>query len=50
MKVIIKKGVDWLHKEKARVEGLLEGGSMSGEKLNEFTVRKNVLNAFHNNE
>jgi len=50
MKVIIKKGVDWLHKEKARVEGLLEGGSMSGEKLDEFTVRKNVLNAFHNNE
>jgi len=46
MKVIIKKGVEWIQKEKARVEGLLEGGSMSGEKLDEFTIRKNVLNAF----
>jgi protein disulfide-isomerase A6 len=48
MKVILKKGVEWIEKEKARVEALLEGGSMSGEKLDEFTVRKNVLGAFEN--
>jgi len=47
MKVIIKKGIDWVKAEKTRVENLLEGGSMSGEKLDEFTVRKNVLSAFH---
>jgi len=46
MRVIIKKGEDWLEKEKIRVEGLLEGGAMSGEKLDEFTIRQNVLKAF----
>jgi len=46
MKVILKKGVDWVAKEKARVEGLLEGGSISGEKADEFTVRKNILDSF----
>jgi len=46
MKVILKKGVDWIAKEKARLEGLLEGGAISGEKADEFTIRKNVLAAF----
>jgi len=47
MKVIIKKGDDWVEKEIARVDGLLEGSSISGEKADEFTIRKNILDAFH---
>jgi len=50
MKVILKKGVDWIAKEKARLEGLLEGGAISGDKADEFTVRKNVLAAFHEDD
>jgi len=46
MRVIIKKGDDWIAKEKARLDGLLEGGAVSGEKIDEFTIRKNVLQAF----
>jgi len=46
MRVIIKKGVDWIAKEKSRVEGLIDGGAMSGEKIDEFTIRQNVLKAF----
>jgi len=46
MKVIVKKGDDWVAKEKARLDGLLEGGALTGEKIDEFTVRKNVLQAF----
>jgi protein disulfide-isomerase A6 len=46
MNVIIKKGDDWIAKEHERVKGLLDGGNLSGEKVDEFTVRTNVLNAF----
>jgi len=46
MRVVLKKGIDWIEKEKSRVEGLLEGGAISGEKHDEFTVRQNVLKAF----
>jgi len=46
MSVIIKKGDDWVAKEHERVKGMLDGGNLSGEKVDEFTVRTNVLNAF----
>uniref|UniRef100_A0A6B2L8M8 protein disulfide-isomerase n=1 Tax=Arcella intermedia TaxID=1963864 RepID=A0A6B2L8M8_9EUKA len=46
MKVILKKGDDWVGLEKTRVDGLLDGGSISGDKVDEFTVRKNILEAF----
>jgi len=46
MSVVIKKGNDWVATEKARVKGLLDGGNLSAEKIDEFVVRTNVLNAF----
>jgi len=46
MKVIIKKGVEWVATEKARLKGLLDGGALSTDKIDEFVVRQNVLNAF----
>jgi protein disulfide-isomerase A6 len=46
MGVITKKGNDWVATEKARVKGLVDGGNLSAEKLDEFVVRTNVLNAF----
>jgi len=46
MSVIIKKGDSWVETEKARVQGMLDGGNLSGEKVDEFVVRTNVLNAF----
>jgi protein disulfide-isomerase-like protein len=46
MSVIIKKGDDWVAKEQERVKGMLDGGNLSGEKVDEFTIRTNVLNAF----
>jgi len=46
MSVIVKKGDDWIAKEKVRLDGLLDGGAISGDKVDEFTVRKNVLQAF----
>jgi len=46
MSVILKKGDDWIAKEQERVKGILDGGNLSGEKIDEFTVRTNVLNAF----
>jgi protein disulfide-isomerase A6 len=50
MRVIIKKGIDWIEKEKARLAGLLDGGSINGEKLDEFTIRQNILQSFQKNE
>jgi len=50
MRHVIKKGEDWLSKEKARLTGLLEGGSISGEKVDEFTIRHNVLSAFFHHD
>jgi len=46
MTVIIKKGEDWVATEQARVKGLLDGGNLSADKIDEFTVRTNVLTAF----
>jgi len=46
MTVIQKKGDDWIEKEHERVKGMLDGGNLSSEKIDEFTVRTNVLNAF----
>jgi len=46
MGVISKKGNDWVGTEKARVKGLLDGGNLSAEKVDEFVIRTNVLNAF----
>jgi len=46
MTVIIKKGASWLATETERVSNLLKSGSLSADKVDEFTVRKNVLKAF----
>jgi len=46
MSVIIKKGDDWIAKEQDRVKGMLDGGNLSGDKVDEFTIRTNVLSAF----
>jgi protein disulfide-isomerase A6 len=46
MSVIIKKGDDWVETEKTRVKGLLDGGNLSSDKIDEFVIRTNVLNAF----
>jgi len=46
MTVIIKKGDAWVETEKARVQGLLDGGNLAADKVDEFVVRTNVLNAF----
>jgi protein disulfide-isomerase-like protein len=49
MNVIIKKGEDWVAKEQERLKGMLDGDALSGEKIDEFTIRTNVLNAFQIN-
>jgi len=46
MNVIIKKGDDWVSKEQERLKGMIDGGNLSGEKVDEFTIRINVLSAF----
>jgi protein disulfide-isomerase A6 len=46
MNVIIKKGDDWIAKEQERVKGMLDGGNLSVEKVDEFSVRTNILSAF----
>jgi len=46
MKVISSRGEDWVSSETARVTGLLEGDNLSADKVDEFTIRKNVLSAF----
>jgi len=42
---IVKKGDDFLKGEKERVENILKG-SLAPNKLDEFTVRKNILSQF----
>jgi len=49
MNVILKKGDDWVAKEHDRLNGMLDGGDLSGDKVDEFTIRTNVLNAFQVN-
>jgi len=46
MSVIIKKGDEWIATEHARVKGLIDGGSLAAEKVDEFVIRTNILNAF----
>jgi len=46
MNVIVKKGDDWVAKEQERVKGMLDGGALSVEKVDEFTIRTNILSAF----
>jgi len=46
MKVISKKGDDWVSTEATRLSGLLDGDNISADKVDEFTIRKNVLAAF----
>jgi len=46
MAVIVKKGDDWVSKEQERVKGILDSGSLSVEKVDEFTIRTNILSAF----
>jgi len=46
MNVISKKGEEWVGTETKRVAGLLDGDSLSAAKVDEFTIRKNVLSAF----
>jgi protein disulfide-isomerase-like protein len=46
MNVIVKKGEDWVAKEQERVKGMLDGGALSVEKVDEFTIRTNILSAF----
>jgi len=46
MNVIIKKGDDWVSKERERIEGLLSSDAVVGEKIDEFIVRLNILKAF----
>lgn len=46
MSVIVKKGAGWVATETERVANLLKSGSLSSDKVDEFTVRRNVLKAF----
>jgi len=46
MGVIVKKGDDWVAKEQERVKGMLDGGNLSVEKVDEFSIRTNILSAF----
>jgi len=47
MRVSLKRGDEFLSKEKERVSTLLSSGGVESSKLDEFTVRLNVLNAFN---
>jgi protein disulfide-isomerase A6 len=46
MKAIDKKGADWVSQEKGRVQGYLTEGKVSGKKIDELSVRLNILGAF----
>eukprot|EP01125_Pyxidicula_operculata_P004175 TRINITY_DN1610_c0_g2_i1.p1 TRINITY_DN1610_c0_g2~~TRINITY_DN1610_c0_g2_i1.p1 ORF type:complete len:353 (-),score=95.49 TRINITY_DN1610_c0_g2_i1:86-1144(-) len=46
MKVISKRGADFVEKEKERVNKLLVGDAVESHKQDEFVVRRNILNAF----
>jgi len=48
MRVVLKRGEEFLTKEKERVAALLASGGVESSKIDEFIVRKNVLNAFSN--
>jgi protein disulfide-isomerase A6 len=46
MKAIDKKGLAWVEQEKARVQGYLAERKVDGKKIDELSVRLNVLAAF----
>jgi len=46
MKAIDKKGNDWIAQEKGRVQGYLSDRKVDGKKIDELSVRLNILNAF----
>jgi len=46
MKAIIKKGKDVVETEVARLGKMIEGGSLTPSKVDEFTIRKNILSQF----
>jgi len=46
MKIIVKRGDEWVDTEKTRLSGLLDGDNLSADKVDEFTIRKNILSAF----
>jgi len=46
MKAVIKKGKDVVESEVARLGKIIEGGSLTPSKVDEFTIRKNILSQF----
>ena len=46
MEAISEKGDGFLATEKARLTGVIEGKAIHENKIDEFTVRRNILNAF----
>jgi protein disulfide-isomerase A6 len=46
MKAIDKKGKDWVSQEKGRVQGYLSDKKVDGKKIDELSVRLNILEAF----
>jgi protein disulfide-isomerase A6 len=46
MKAIIKKGQDVVESEVSRLGKMLDSGSLTPSKVDEFTVRKNILSQF----
>jgi len=46
MKAIINKGNNFVESEKERLAKIIDGGSVSSQKVDEFTVRKNIISQF----
>jgi protein disulfide-isomerase A6 len=46
MEAIVEKGEGFVAAEKTRIDSMLAGTSLSESKIEEFTVRRNILNAF----
>jgi len=46
MKAIEKKGVEWVAQETARVQGYLSEKKVEAKKIDELSVRLNILAAF----
>jgi protein disulfide-isomerase A6 len=46
MKAIDKKGASWVSQEKDRVKGYLTEGKVDGKKIDELSIRLNILEAF----
>jgi len=48
MKALEKKGAEFVSQEKARLEGYLADGKTDAKKIDEFSIRINILDAFKN--